>query len=56
MNWTKASMQELVTVRYHDEQASMEDKIDAEREIIRRQRKQRSGRPAIVTKRMGFWR
>lgn len=56
MNWRKATLQELVTVRYHDEQASMGDKIEAEKEIVRRQRKQRSGRPARVTKRMELWR
>lgn len=52
MNWKKASLQELVIIRYNDDTASLVDKIAAEEEIIRRQRKQRSGKPVKITNRM----
>ncbi|MCA0754860.1 hypothetical protein KP806_07345 [Paenibacillus sp. N4] len=40
----KASLAELVVIRYHDDAARLDDKIGAEAEIIRRQRKERSGK------------
>lgn len=41
MNWRNASLSELVIIRYHEQTATNEDKAAAEKEIIRRQRKQR---------------
>lgn len=41
MNWRRTSLSELVFIRYHDQNATLEDKAAAENEIIRRQRKQR---------------
>lgn len=45
IDFSDATLEQLVTVRYFDETASLADKADAETEIIRRQWKQRSGKP-----------
>lgn len=54
MNLRNATLKELVVVRHFDEHATLADKVAAEQEIIRRQRKERSGKPERVTGRMVF--
>lgn len=51
MDFRKAKLQELITIRYFDDQATLVDKMAADSEIIRRQRKQRYGKPIRPTSR-----
>lgn len=45
IDFSKATLKQLVVIRCFDETASLADKADAETELIRRQWKQRRGKP-----------
>ncbi|WP_441959896.1 hypothetical protein [Paenibacillus sp. TAF43_2] len=44
LDMSKATLKELVIIRHFDEAAKLQDKIDAETEFFRRQRKRRSSK------------